>query len=217
MIATSRRGLVGAALALALTTPAVAQSGAMWVDDLGRMMEVGFGGVSLVANPVATDRSPVEMAALFKRVCLDTSGDPVMLPPDAADAAMLEATPFDIPANKKMPSIRLNMWRGKGVVLSQATGFFAAPNAQCNAVFYLPALPERDAIVAAMTGIVGSAPVNGDKAMKNGKPVRYYVPEWRVTFGDSPWIVVAHVSAANQSLPGNRVLLAVRSEKKAVK
>jgi hypothetical protein len=207
----------GTALLLAaVATPAAAQNGAMWVDEYGRMMSMQFAGGGAPA-PAALDRSPAEYAGLFKKVCLETGGDPAKLgSTETLAQAGLTAEPFTIPAGKKAPPVTLNLWRGRGAVVSQSPGFFAARDAQCNVTYYVRTLPDRSAVTAALSAAMGAQPVNAVKAVKkNGQPNNNYQPEWATTIQGAPAIVIAHISKGYQSMPGDRVQIAVRAAKKA--
>ena len=105
------------------------------------------------------DRSPAEMARMFQTLCLETAGDGARLAASAA-AAGLSAVPHTIPATKKAAPVTLGVWTGDGLVLSQTSGFFAAPNTQCNATFYVRALPDRQALTDALAAVIGRAPSN---------------------------------------------------------
>ena len=208
---------IRAAIALliaASATAAGAQNGAMWVDNYGRMMSMQFAGGSAPA-PAPHDRSPAEYAGLFKKVCLETGGDPSTLG-SALTQAGLAAEPFTIPAGKKAPPVTLNLWRGRGAVVSQSSGFFAAKDAQCNVTYYVRTLPDRAALTAALSEAMGAQPANAAKAIKkNGRPNNNYQPEWAATIGGAPAVVVAHVAKGYQSMPGDRVQIAVRAVRKA--
>jgi hypothetical protein len=200
-------------MAGAMGAPASAQDGAMWLDDRGRMMSMQFGG-PVAGAPAPLDRTPAAMAAQFKRLCLDTNGDPAAIAVAAERAeAKLASKPFELAAGKKAPPIKLDIWSGDGLVVARTAGFFAAPVAQCNAIFYVNSLPDAESVTAAVSALVGSPPTNAaDATKKNGKPNKSYEPEWAVTGGQ---IIVAHVAKGNQYMPGNRVHLAIRAQKKA--
>jgi hypothetical protein len=204
----------GAVLALLLPAyPAFAQSGAMWVDPIGRMMSMQFVGGN-VAAPGPRDRSPAEMAGLFKTLCLDNGGDGAGLAA-AAGAAGLSAVPHTIPGSKKTGPVTLGVWTGEGVTVSQTSGFFAAPTAQCNATFYVRALPERQAVTDALAAVIGAAPSNLASATdKKGRPKKYYNPEWSLDAGGEPRIVTVFVAKGYSGMPGDRVQISVRAARK---
>jgi hypothetical protein len=214
-----RRLLVPAALLMAIglaAGPAAAQNGAMWVDPFGRMMSMQFaGGGGMPPRPM--DRTAAQMAALFETLCLETGGDPAQIAP-AATSAGLDAAPFTVPAGKKAAPISMNVWTGPGLALSQTGGFFAAPNAQCNATFYVANLPAGPELTAALTEAIGLAPSNSAKATdKNGKPRKNFSPEWTVTGPAGAQIVTAMIGRDSQYMPGSRVQISVRAAKKAGK
>jgi hypothetical protein len=191
--------------------PAFAQSGAMWTDPFGRMMSMQF----VSGNPVAPyprDRSPAEMASLFRTLCLETGGDGARLAAAAA-AAGLSAAPHTMPATKKAAAVTLGVWTGDGLILSQTSGFPGAP-AQCNATFYVRALPERQAVTDAVAAVIGRPPSNLASATdKKGRPKKYYNPEWLSAVGE-PRIITAFVAKGYSGMPGDRVQISIRAAKK---
>jgi hypothetical protein len=204
-----------AALAMLLpASPAFAQSGAMWVDPIGRMMSIQFAGGNSAA-PGPSDRGAAEMARLFKTFCLDNWRDADALTAAAA-AGGLSAVPHTIPAGKKAATITLGVWVGEGLTLSATSGFFAAPTAQCNATFYVRALPEREAVTNALAAVMGAPPANLASATdKKGRPKKSYSPEWSLDTGGEPRIVTAFVAKGYSGMPGDRVQISVRAAKKS--
>ncbi|HEX9946859.1 MAG TPA: hypothetical protein VGA98_04895 [Allosphingosinicella sp.] len=193
--------------------PAFAQSGAMWTDPYGRMMSMQF----VSGNPVAPeprDRSPAEMASLFRTLCLESGGDGARLAASAA-AAGLGAVPHTIPATKKSAAVTLGVWTGGGLILSQTSGFFAAPNAQCNATFYVRSLPERQAVTDALAAVIGRPPSNLASATdKKGRLKKFYNPEWSSQAGE-PRIITAFVAKGYSGMPGDRVQISIRAARKS--
>ncbi|AJA07596.1 hypothetical protein SKP52_03335 [Sphingopyxis fribergensis] len=188
---------------------ALAQNGAMWVDDKGRTTILGYGGPD-TGSPISANTPVGDMVDLFDSVCLPKAGKPHDAATTLAAENRLEARPFIIAGTKKEPPIELAIWHAPGAVLAATDGFFAAPQAQCNAVFYVNALPDRAELVSAMQSKYG-APVNADEATdKNGKPRKYYTPEWSITSNGNALMVSATLMAASRSTPGNRVHLAAR-------
>lgn len=196
-------------LLLLASGPVAAQNGAMWLDRSGRMMSLQFGGGS-GEPPAALDRSPEQMAELFHSLCVATEGDPARIGAAAETAgAGLASQPHTIPGARNAPPIELGVWRGEGLVIARTDGFFAAPSAQCNAIFYVQSLPEAAAVAAALTAALGSSPANADRAVRrNGRPNPDYAPEWSLGGGK---IVVAYVVAGNRYMPGDRVHIAIRA------
>ncbi|MGZ8284610.1 MAG: hypothetical protein ACXW27_05755 [Allosphingosinicella sp.] len=195
-------------------SPAFAQSGAMWIDPVGRMMSMQFVGGNIPA-PDPRDKSPAEMANLFKTLCLDNGGGGAGLAAAAA-AAGLSARRHTIPASKKTAPVTLGVWTREGLALSQTSGFFGRHPAQCNATFYVRALPERQAVMDALAAVIGAAPSNLASATdKKGRPKKYYNPEWSLDSGGEPRIVTAFVAKGYSSMPGNRVQISVRAARKS--
>jgi hypothetical protein len=194
---------------LAASAPAFAQNGAVWMDDKGRPTTLQFAGGS-GAPPPAMARSPEDMSALFKQLCLDTQSNPAN-----AAVAGLTAAPQTIPGGKSSPELVLNVWRGDGLVVSQTDGFFVAPNAQCTAVFYVTALPASGDMAKALEATLGRPPANADKAVKkNGKPNDSWSPEWEIPVRGAAWLLTVHVIADSRYTPGDQVQIAIRSQTK---
>ncbi len=199
------RGLLLACSVLAASS-AAAQSGAMWVDASGRMMSLTFaGGSGATPAPAATE--PAAMAALFKDVCVSASAHSASVG-QAAASRSLSAVPAEL-GGKNAP--KFGVWSGNGVVVSQADTFLGNKSAQCNATFYVPSLPARDAVVAAVTAALGAPPANADKAIdKKGRPAKYWSPEWAVAApSGTPFIATAFVVKGGQFMPGDRVQLSL--------
>src|SRR4051812_35391876 len=110
---TTGRVLLAAAAGLAcvLAVPALAQGGATWVDKYGRLMTFSFPGDT--QPPAMSDRSPADMAALFKTLCLDTGSDSASMG-SAAAAAGLSVSPVHFPFGPKAPPINASAWSGSG-------------------------------------------------------------------------------------------------------
>ncbi|ATY33639.1 hypothetical protein [Sphingomonas psychrotolerans] len=203
------RGLILSACFVALAFPGVAsaQSGAMWTDDLGRMMSLDFaGGTATPPAPVAIE--PAAMTDLFKNVCV--LGDARAVGVSKAAVAQ-SLTPVQFAMGGKNPPA-IGLWRGEGVIISQADVFLGNKSPQCNATFYVAGLPAKDAVVSAMTAALGAPPANAAEAVgKNGKPAKWWTPEWSVTATDgTPLIAVAHITRGGRDMPGDRIQLSLR-------
>jgi hypothetical protein len=197
--------------ALLAAAPATAQNGAMWVDAQGRMMSLTFaGGSGLPPASAATD--PAQMVALFKDVCVAGSASAAAVAP-AAEARSLTKVPFEM-GGKNAPVA--GVWTGQGVVVSQADAFLGNKAAQCNATFFVDALPAKDKVVEAMTAALGAPPTNADKAIdKKGRPAKWWDPQWTVTAPDgSPLTAVIFVAKGNEYMRGDRVQLSLYAAKK---
>lgn len=194
-----------------------AQDWSMWVDQFGRHMELGQFPDLAPVSPVS--RTPTEMAAAFGRICISTRAqfDTVGA---AALAEGVTATPQSFPAGRgKVPPASLALWRGNGISVTQSDGARPIDVPQCNATFYVPALPDAQMVTDALSRSFGKTPTNADKAVKsNGKANRFYIPEWSATSPDgSVWIVSVFVTADSSFSPGNRVQIAIRAETRKAK
>lgn len=195
--------------------PASAQNGALWVEKAGLRLSMDFSGSDDV--PVASfRRSAPEMAFSFKNVCMSTDENSSMLvSPAILSNNDLTAKPFTIPRTRSTPTTTLNIWHGKGAVISRSEGFYAADFAQCNVLFYLDQLEPLTVVTEAITNAIGRAPVNEALATKrNGKPNRSYRPEWKITYGGVPRIVTAHAWEGSPVIPGSRVFISMRTARK---
>lgn len=197
--------VAGAAL---LAVPAAAQNGAMWTDDKGRMMSLSFGAPTPQPAPAARDAAA--MATLFKQVCVDGWAAPEAVGAAAA-AQGLSSEPQTLPFGKT--PLTLDIWRGEGVAVSRADAFLGNKARQCNATFYVPALPAATDVAQATSAALGAEPANAAKAVnKKGEPNKGYQPEWTLTAPDGgTWIATAFVAKDSQYMPGNRVQLALRA------
>jgi hypothetical protein len=199
------------AAALLAAAPAIAQDGAMWVDERGRMMSLAFaGGSGRPPAPIAAD--PAAMVALFKEACVVGAASAEGIA-TVAEARALSRMPFDTGGKNPMAA---GVWTGAGVVVSQADTFLGNKGAQCNATFYVDALPPKDKVVEAMTAALGAAPSNADKAIdKKGRPAKWWDPQWTVTGVDgTPLTAVIFVAKGNEYMRGDRVQLSLYAAKK---
>ncbi len=205
-------------LAGLLVAPAAnAQDGAMWRDQYGRSMEFEFlGGGG--GRPAAVATSANEMARLFDRICLKSSGalDPV--------AAAAEAEGFQIkltgaPVGKNQPESTMLLASKPGAVVSQTTRLLEFGFTQCNLTFYTPLRPTEDEVLAAAIAAIGREPDNAATKIKpNGKPNNRYQPEWRFTDATGKqYVAQFNVMKSNAYMPGDRVLFGLREvlEKKS--
>ena len=111
------------------------------------------------------------MADLFNRLCIAGNGAAEVAKSEAIAAGLTDKS-YDMPVGAKEPAWPLIIAEGQGVVLAQADKFLSNPLRQCNVTFYLPQQPD---VVA-----VGRVAVNdGDRTKKNGKPNKYFSPEWQ--------------------------------------
>ncbi|HYG48450.1 MAG TPA: hypothetical protein VD846_10985 [Allosphingosinicella sp.] len=212
-----RLGVGSAALALiGLAVPAGAQNGATWIDARGRMVSVAFAGSG--EAPAPADRPPAEMAALFKRLCLDSGGGEEGLA-QAAAAAGLTGKPFAVlnsrvNMNETVPVV---VWTGDGLAAARTDGFLGVGEAQCSATFYVPTPPDKSAVTGALSEVLGVQPSNLSAATdKKGKPKSNYAPEWTMAGPSGPLIVTAMV-IKGINVPETQVQLSVRASKKPAK
>lgn len=195
--------------------PASAQNGALWVEKAGGRLSMDFSGLDVV-TVASFNRSAPEMALSFKNVCISTDKNSSMfVSPAILNNNDLTAKPFTIPGTRSTPATTLNIWHGKGAVISRSEGFYAADFAQCNVLFYLDQLEPLKVVTEAITNAIGRAPVNEALATKrNGKPNRSYRPEWKITYAGVPRIVTAHVWEGSPALPGKRVFISMRTARR---
>ena len=209
--------LAGLLAAGAVSPAAKAQDGAMWRDQYGRAMEFEFlGGGG--GRPAAVATPANEMARLFDRICLKTSGavDPV--------AAAAEAEGFQIkitgaPVGKNQPESAMLLARKPGAVVSQTSRLLEFGFTQCNLTFYTPVLPTEDEALSAAIAAIGREPDNvATKIKSNGKPNNRHLPEWRFTDANGKqYVAQFNVMKSNAYMPGDRVLFGLREvlEKKS--
>lgn len=199
-------------LAMLAAAPAAAQNGAMWVSPSGHMRSIIFrGGGGFPPSPI--DRAPAEMARLFKSLCLDGSAEPVHFLESAREAG-LQANPIEVAGTKKTGPVTIDLWNGEGLVVSRSEGHHTVPDAQCNATFYVSTLPDRQAVMDALSAVMGSTPSNLAAAVdKKGKPKKYFNPEWMAAAPAEARIVTAFVAKGDRYMPGNRVQISIRAPK----
>lgn len=118
---------------------------------------------------------------MFAQVCLATFGEPSAV--KAANAALeLTDKSYDMPVAKDQPPWPLVIARGDGVVVSQADKFLSNPRRQCNVIFYLPEVADIASIESALAAQIGRPADNtAERVKKNGKPNKYFSPEWSIT------------------------------------
>ena len=179
----------------------------------GAVTTITYSGAPL--PPPRLDRSPEEMALLFKAACIDTGGTEAGI--DAAVASgrlKLVGSTFTVPATRKKPGYAIRFWTGPGVVVARTDGFPLVKEAQCNATFNPVAGPRNDALAEAVTAVLATPPANVSEAVKrNGKRNKDFTPRWIVAgeAGESR-VVTAVAMRANRFSPGDHVLIAARPE-----
>lgn len=171
--------LIAATLVASLAAaPAAAQDGAIWRDDKGRQMVLGFAGGGSPPPAPKTWTAP-DMVDLFNRLCIAGSGAPEVAKSEAIAAGLTDKS-YDMPVGAKEPAWPLIIAEGQGVVLAQADKFLSNPLRQCNVTFYLPQQPDAVVVEQALTAMVGRIAANdGERTKKNGKPNKYFSPEWQ--------------------------------------
>ncbi len=203
--------LIAAVGAVGAAGPAAAQNGASWA--------VGDSGVTTIllsgANqqPVRADRTPEEMASLFKAACLDSGGRPEAIDSAVAEGKLrLAGSTVTVNGSKKRPPVQVRLWSGPGVVVAWSDGFFAMREAQCNATFHPITLPTDESVAEALAKVLGGAPINaGEAVKKNGKPDKGFVPRWTWSEGsNAPVTVNGFAMRGNRYAPGDKVLMAAR-------
>lgn len=166
---------IGAVFAVA---PAAAQDGAIWRDDKGRQMVLGFAGGES-PPPAPKLRAGAEMAELFNRLCIVGRGDGAVAKAEAAALGLTDKS-YAMPVSVKEAPWPLVIAEGPGVVLAQADKFLSNPLRQCNVTFYLPQQPDSAEVEQALASVIGRTADNeADRIKKNGKPNKYFSPEWQ--------------------------------------
>ncbi len=133
------------------------------------------------------------MAELFEKICLDTSGEPSAVKAANAAAGLTDKS-YDMPVGKKKDPWPLVIAVADGVVVSQADRFLSNDRRQCNVTFYLSEAGGFADVESALVDRLGRTADNeADRVRKNGKPNRYFVPEWSHsgTDGQNAKIVVS--------------------------
>ncbi len=209
--------LVAVVVAAGVAWPAAGQSGASWATGDTAITTLGFVGAG--PPPVRADRSPEEMARLFKTACLDTGGEAEAIDTAVADGRLpLVATVFNVAATKKRPAFQLRLWSGPGVVVTRTDGFYAVPEAQCNATFHILTVPTNAALTEGMTKVLGAPPYNIAEAVKkNGKPDKRFVPLWTRSEGSNPPVVINGIAMRGGRFTIDQVLMAARPVATAVR
>ncbi|PLK24843.1 hypothetical protein C0V72_03615 [Porphyrobacter sp. TH134] len=158
--------------------PAAAQDGAIWRDDKGRQMVVGFAGGGS-PPPAPKIWTAPDMADLFNRLCVAGNGAAEVAKSEAIAAGLTDKS-YDMPVGSNQPAWPLIIAQGQGAVLAQADKFLSNPLRQCNVTFYLPQQPDVVAVEQALTALLARPADNdGQRLKKNGKPNKYFSPEWQ--------------------------------------
>ena len=146
-------------------------------------MQVDFAGGGQ-PGPLAAEWSADGMAALFDKVCVATAGQASAVKDASLELEMIDKS-YDMPVGKKQEPWPLTIARGDGVVVSQAARFLSNDRQQCNATFYLSQPVGMGEVESALERAIGRPADNGsDRTKKNGKPNRYFSPEWSVASQD---------------------------------
>lgn len=210
MTISASRIAIAAAASLLLASPAWAQSGASWAVSDSTVTTITFSGED--PPPVRLDRTPEEMARLFKAACLDTGGTEAGIDAAAAPGRVaLVRTTFRAAATRKTPAYSIPLWSGPGVVVARTDGFPTVPEAQCNATFLPLTGPRNLELVDAMTLVLGAPPSNAEEGVRrNGKRKRFS-PRWIIDEeSGASFVVTAVAMRASRFTPGDHVLIAVR-------
>jgi hypothetical protein len=164
-----------------------------------------FGDQSGVpVQPVA--RSATELAALFKDVCLSSEDN--FRNSLVGNAHELTAAPVTV--NTEWGRVSLDIWRGKGAVLSRSQGFYAAQFPQCNVLFYLDQpLRSVEGVEAVSLALAGVRP--SKSTVSKRYPV--YRSEWNIALAGMPAVVSTQVWQPSESASGSRVFMSVRKTK----
>ncbi len=167
---------LGVAVAAAVMSSAAIGS-SPWIDDLGRQTTMQFPGDTptiLTAN----GHDSTAVVAAFKRICLESRLDRQLAGKAAQDldwgfAYRSIMMPFKDPVD-------IGGWYTRDAVVNAGKALFFNKQTQCNLIA-APSDASQESMRNAMDATLG-APSNTGKAFKkNGKPNKYYSPEWTVS------------------------------------
>jgi len=208
--------LVAAMVAIGGGGPAAAQMGASWATGDTAITTIVFAGANRL--PARADRSPEEMARLFKTACLDTGGRAEAIDSAVADGRLaLAGTNFTVTATKKRPELKLRLWSGPGIVVARTDGFYAVREAQCSASFHPLTHPTSAALTEGMTKVLGPPSNAAEAVRKNGKRAKRFVPLWNWSEGSSPPVIVNGIAMRGGRFSADSVLMAARAAATAVR
>jgi hypothetical protein len=132
------------------------------------------------------------VVAEFKKACLDSKLDLATINSVVSTGPLaLVQNDFKIPFTGPAFAKPVSRWSGNGVsllVTHSTIGFtkgsgFKIEGPQCTLVFGEPSF-QSDSLEAEFTRVLGAAPNNAAKALKNGKPNKSYSPRWLWTMAD---------------------------------
>ncbi|MEA3052419.1 MAG: hypothetical protein QOG72_1322 [Sphingomonadales bacterium] len=172
--------LAFAALA-GFATAAQAQLGGAWVDEYGRTTTFSY--PKMPTGGIGTgERSAEEIARAFGDFCLGTGFDKAAIGAVVAKSGWrMDYVPAQMPFKKPA---EVGGWRTDDAVLHATDGTSFPKPAQCSLVVQSSAVGTQDALVDAVTAVIGAEPGNLAKRLKkNGQPQSYWRAEWQLTSG----------------------------------
>jgi hypothetical protein len=166
------------ALALLSACAAAAAPAAPWIDDRGRFLVMQFPGLP-EDKLVASGHDLAAAAALFKKLCLDTTLERESAGKQAVEAGWgFSYRPLMVPFKEP---IELGGWVAKDAALNVGSNLFFNKHSQCSLTVAVTGPADSVASEAAMSTLLGVQPGNADKALDGkGKRKKYYEPEWAV-------------------------------------
>lgn len=140
------------------------------------MVFPGATPIKLIAN----GHTLADGVAAFDRLCLKTGFD------RSAVAAAASASGWGFTYRPEMmpfkPPVDIGGWNAPDATLRVANGIFFNRKPQCSLMFAPQGGADMAPIQAALTALLGMAPINAAKQFdKKGRPQKYYAPEWTVT------------------------------------
>jgi hypothetical protein len=175
-----KKYLAAAALA-GLATAAQAQLGGAWVDEYGRTTTFSYPKMPNLGIGTG-ERSAAEIARAFGDFCVGTGFDKAAIGAAVAKSGWrMEYVPAQMPFKKPA---EIGGWRTDDAVLHATDGTGFPKPAQCSLVVQSSAVGTQDALIDAVTAVLGMEPSNlAKKLKKNGQPQKYWRAEWQLTSG----------------------------------
>lgn len=155
---------------------------ATWVDKFGRVTELSFPGTTpLIIAPGA--HSVKDGVRAFDQLCLKTSFDRSEI--EKAVAASDWGFDFKSEIVPFKPPVDVGGWNSPDAALRMANAIFFNKKSQCNLTFAPKEAASSDAVLDAVSSMLGKEPSNASKRFdKKGIPYRYFEPEWTIVAPD---------------------------------